>query len=89
MDNSGGGGLVQAKRKMGSEKNRETDSKLRFMEKFGGFFNPACHKGHLCPMSPGARGFCIRCHYKGECAQIRSRLHLLVSVLLLITFNRC
>ena len=47
LDNSGGGRLVQEKRKMGAEKNRETDPQLRFMEKFGEFFKPACHEGHL------------------------------------------
>ena len=53
---SGIGGIRgQVKQKMEADNNRDTDPQLMVMEKFGEFFNPACRKGHLCPMSPDGR----------------------------------
>ena len=69
LDSGSVDGTVQAQRKVESDKNRETDPQIRAMEKFCELFNPACSKGHRCPMIPYGREICIQFHSKEECAR--------------------
>ena len=55
MDSGGGDGPGQAQWKAEADKNRDTNSQLRVMEKFRELFNPNCCEFHLCPMSPDGR----------------------------------